>query len=195
MMATEAVACNVRPCQSFPGYSASEDGRVFSRKVRRGLGRGRGTTWDVVAGVVRELPQAASDKSHGRLSVSVWTDNSRRRVSVHLLVLDAFAGPRPAPHLQARHLDGNHLNNSAENLAWGTVLENTQDKFKHGTVLAGERHPRAKLTRAQVNDIRERGDRGESFASLGRAFNVSTGQARRIVRRKAWKQEEVTHGA
>ena len=51
---------------------------------------------------------------------------------VHVLVLSTFVGPRP-DGMEVRHLDGNSLNNSLENLAWGTHKENTQDAFVHGS--------------------------------------------------------------
>lgn len=66
------------------------------------------------------------------------TDGNGRRIErpVHQLVLEAFEGPRPGPWpaYEARHLDGNPLNNRwPSNLAWGTKLENADDRRRHGT--------------------------------------------------------------
>lgn len=52
---------------------------------------------------------------------------------LHQIVLEAFAGSRPSPKHQCRHLDGNPQNNRAANLAWGTVTENLLDAVRHGT--------------------------------------------------------------
>ena len=52
---------------------------------------------------------------------------------IHELVCEAFHGPRPYG-MQCRHLDGNKLNNCADNLCWGTPQENTEDKRRHGTL-------------------------------------------------------------
>lgn len=52
--------------------------------------------------------------------------------TVHSLVAAAFIGPRPTG-LDIRHLDGDKLNNNADNLAYGTVSENMIDKLAHGT--------------------------------------------------------------
>lgn len=68
-----------------------------------------------------------------------------RTVYAHQLVAAAFIGTRPEGQ-QVRHLDGDRLNNTPENLAYGTALENCLDKHRHGTVLAGERHPMAVLS-------------------------------------------------
>ena len=51
---------------------------------------------------------------------------------IHLLVMLAFVGPRPEG-LETRHFDGNHLNNSLENLRYGTSSENSMDEVRHGT--------------------------------------------------------------
>jgi len=47
-------------------------------------------------------------------------------------MLAAFHGEKPDGY-EARHLDGDKLNNHPSNLAWGTHSENECDKMKHGT--------------------------------------------------------------
>jgi hypothetical protein len=51
---------------------------------------------------------------------------------VHLLVLEAFIGPRPEGH-QGAHENGNKLDNRLDNLRWKTPGENNRDKRRHGT--------------------------------------------------------------
>jgi len=58
---------------------------------------------------------------------------------VHHLVLEAFHDLRP-DGTEARHLNGNHLDNRAANLKWGTKSENNRDQVHHGT------HPKASRT-------------------------------------------------
>lgn len=48
------------------------------------------------------------------------------------LVCETFHGPRPLG-LEVRHLDGNSQNDAADNLRWGTHLENAADMRRHGT--------------------------------------------------------------
>lgn len=50
---------------------------------------------------------------------------------VHQLVCEAWHGPRPDGE-QARHFDGDHLNNTPENVLWGTDSQNKQDMIRHG---------------------------------------------------------------
>lgn len=54
-------------------------------------------------------------------------------VTVHKCVLTAFVGPRPTPKHQAAHGNGISIDNRVENLRWATPLENSADKYVHGT--------------------------------------------------------------
>lgn len=68
---------------------------------------------------------------HGYHVYDLWRDGQRRKVRVHILVAQAFTGPRPEG-LDIRHLDGNPGNNHVENLAYGTRSENLRDAVRHG---------------------------------------------------------------
>ena len=63
----------------------------------------------------------------------IGDDGKRRTVYLHTLVVRAFHGDKPNKYAVTRHLDGNPLNNTPENLAWGTAKENIHDSIKHGT--------------------------------------------------------------
>lgn len=65
----------------------------------------------------------------------VGLSRNRKNVirKVHVLVLEAFTGPRPSDLHQARHLNGDRTCNEASNLAWGTASENQLDTVRHGT--------------------------------------------------------------
>src|SRR5215510_6636158 len=60
------------------------------------------------------------------------TKADHRTVQVHLLVLEAFVGPRPAGQ-QCAHNDGDMHNNHLSNLRWTTPKDNHFDKRRHGT--------------------------------------------------------------
>lgn len=60
------------------------------------------------------------------------TDGPRRVVRrVHVLVLEAFVGPRP-PGLEGCHWDDDKDNNHLENLRWDTRSANMQDMLRNG---------------------------------------------------------------
>lgn len=86
----------------------------------------------------------------------ILTNRSRRLV--HRLVLEAFVGPCPEG-MQCRHLDGNPGNNRLNNLAWGTPVENSEDRRTHGTAFNGPKgntHPFARLDDRKVREIRRK---------------------------------------
>jgi hypothetical protein len=106
-----------------------------------------------------------------------------RKLFVHRAVLFAFAGP-PPPGMEVRHLDGDPGNNAIENLAWGTRLENMQDKARHGTERQGEEKPGCRLTAANVDAIRF--DRRASRV-VGAEYGVSHTAVQRIRRGERWR--------
>ncbi len=112
-----------------PGYSVTEDGKVFSSGSNwRGYGE-------------RELEQQLN--SHGYPSVRIIVNGVRKRMLVHSLVAIAFLPPRPSAAHEVRHLDGNKQNNNSSNLAWGTRKENAADRELHGKTSRGPSHSSA----------------------------------------------------
>lgn len=107
---------------------------------------------------------------HGRHCVGLSSREGRYTVSVHVLVCEAFYGPRPSPNHDAAHNDGRPSNNFVNNLRWATKKENMADKLIHGTHNRGERHGNSKLTADAVREIKAS---SESHAALGRAFGVN----------------------
>lgn len=104
---------------------------------------------------------------------------------IHRLVLEAFSGPCP-PNCEARHLDGNRLNNSLINLEWGTRKDNQADRIKHGTDMRGENHPNTTLKTGQVVQVRSLSGLGWTYKELAEEFGVSIPAIGRIVRRESW---------
>ena len=105
---------------------------------------------------------------------------------VHVLVMLAFVGERPEG-LQIRHLDGDPANPHLSNLKYGTRYENHADSVRHGTAHRGERHVWAKLTAADVLNIRARHAAGESQADLARNLQLPRTTISTIVLRNCWR--------
>lgn len=117
----------------------------------------------------------------GYRQVALQRDGVTTPRYVHDLVLEAFVGPAPAGH-ECRHLDGDSENNRLDNLAWGTRLENAQDKMRHGTVRRGETHGSTKLPDSVVVEIRRRLSLGEKQAYIAAVCGTSQGHVSRINR-------------
>lgn len=114
------------------------------------------------------------------------SDGKLQNVEVHALVCEAFHGPCP-DGMQTRHLDGDGLNNHADNLAWGTPIENEADKVRHGREPRGERNGFAKLTVDAVRAIRAvHASEGLTYQQLGERFHIHRQTAYRVVRGLLW---------
>lgn len=102
-----------------------------------------------------------------------------------------FCGRGPIPDgLVVMHSCDNPPCCNPAHLSVGTRSDNMRDavaKGRHAHVrLPGEAHPNAKLTDAQVVEIRRRLAEGESQRALARAFGVSKPAIGRIARGRGW---------
>lgn len=125
--------------------------------------------------------------STGYLRVTLTRGGKQHKKYVHRLVLEAFVG-QPKEGQVACHNDGNAMNNLATNLRWDTQAENLADRKLHGTHCDGENNGRAKLTAADVKQVRERLNAKESRSSIARFFNVTPSLISQIARGKAWNE-------
>ena len=125
-----------RPVVGFEeSYEISDIGRVRSKERKRRVGHGMRT---VRSRLLTPVPHVRG----GYLYVNLHSPSGHFHRKVHRLVCDAFDRTRK-PGEVMRHLDGNPLNNTSSNLAWGTPSENLFDIVAHG------RHHNAKKTRCK----------------------------------------------
>lgn len=139
------------------GYQVSDFGRV--RSFRRGK--------------PKILKHWFAD---GYPYVSPRVNGKTLKRSVHSLVALVFIGPRPDGY-ETCHNDGNRGNPSANNLRYATCRENNFDKRRHGTFALGEETSCAKLTTADILNIRL-DDRVQT--AIARSFNISQQQVSKI---------------
>ena len=72
----------------------------------------------------------------GYLTVKLAYKGETKTEYVHVLMLLAFIGPRPITKARGeiRHLDGDKTNNRLDNLVYGTVRENAEDRVRHNAL-------------------------------------------------------------
>lgn len=99
-----------RPVEGFPLYLVSSEGRVWS--------------------VMRGRCLVPVPDSGGYLRVTLRQDGRAVTRAVHVLVCQAFYGPRPAGY-HACHGPAGQLVNTVENLRWDTPQENERDKQRN----------------------------------------------------------------
>lgn len=168
MPARLPVSKEMRPVPGYPDYFITGSGEV----------------WSLKGSEPRKL--AISLDSYGYPKVMLYGAH-RDVIHIHTLILITFVGPRPEG-LQCRHLDGNRKNFAIDNLCWGTPLENGSDTVRHGRSTAGERHPKAKLTEAEIAAIRNRFRSGESLRKLAKELGMSKSNLSDIRSGKTWRQ-------
>lgn len=151
------------------GYWVSENGDVF-RSPR----------------LNRPLVQTLDREGYPRVRVG----DRRTWKKVASLVLIAWVGPRP-PGMECRHLNGDRTDSRLENLSWGTKAENEEDRRRHGKTRRGELHGFAKLSEAQVAEIKRRLIRGDRQVDIARDFGVIQAHVSRIKRGIVWNHVNI----
>jgi len=101
----------------------------------------------------------------GAVYANVW---------IHQAVCRAFHGPRPSGLYEVAHIDGDKLNNKAENLRWATKKENEADKKIHGTAMIRDKNHQTKIDSRMQKAISYLIKHHElTQADLAKAFGVS----------------------
>lgn len=161
----------IRHCPGRLGYAIGSDGTPWGCRWPGG--------WRTIDGFT------TNDGYH---QILTCIEGKRKHVKAHVLVLEAFVGPRPSG-MVGRHLDGNSSNNLLANLAWGTPSENQQDSVRHGTsygaTLKGNRNPQAKLTEDDARAILFMKGKVSQY-QIAEQFGVTQGAVSLIHTGKLW---------
>jgi hypothetical protein len=163
---------------NYPAYRISNYGRIQTRWQMGGYYNGY-----EVKDRWRDLKPNKEPKGYLSVNLSNGKDKPKR-FRIHNIVADAFLEGKKEG-LIIRHLDSNPENNHANNLKWGTYLENENDKIKNGTW--NTRNGGAKLTPSQVLEIRELIKNGQKHEYISNKYNVSRPTITRIANNKIWK--------
>lgn len=164
-----------RTIPSFPDYSASSLGRI-----RRDTHSPSGFSKPG-----RILKQTKRQNGY-HFKVTLWRDGTRRDVSVHRAVAEAFLPPPPDSLAVVMHInEESAYPNAAANLMWGTPKENVEDSLRKGRWAIGSRSGNAKLTEQDVAVIR-RDHPQFSQRQLAQRYGVTKTAIRSVLHRKSW---------
>lgn len=131
--------------------------------------------------------------SNGYYCVTLQHKGHKKTALVHRLVAEAFIdNPENKPCVN--HKDGNKDNNTISNLEWCTYSENMKHAIKTGLSkmpgLHGESHPNAKLTQAEVDEIRAGLCANIPPRILAKVFHVTPETIYNIRNGKVWRCTE-----
>lgn len=161
-----------------PNYDVSNRGRVRSRQLSNGPRRWLSFPTRILRGTLMQ----------GYRFVKLHDGESHKSVGVHVLVCEAFNGPRPSPEMQCAHWNGDRLDNTPDNLRWATAKENHMDARRHGTAVRGVKCHTAKLTESKVRCIRKMwASRKYTQREIAHRFGVTRGNISWICRGDSWK--------
>lgn len=122
--------------------------------------------------------------SHGYCEV-VLSVGGPKEITVHKLVLEAFACKRPSG-MECAHRNGVRADNRLENLRWATPRENARDRAMHGTEVRGTDRATSKLNERDIVAIRSLSGR-YSHRAIAKMFNVGKTTIGGIINRTSWK--------
>ena len=114
---------------------------------------------------------------------------SRVATRVHVLVAEAFHGPRP-DGMEVCHRNDIRTDNRAENLYWGTHAQNLRDASVNKRMKAGEDHPQARLTWAEVEEIRQLLTEGVYQRVIAAKYGVNQVTVSHIKRGNTWLRDQ-----
>ena len=106
------------------------------------------------------------------------------KVYIHQLVAGAFLGKRPKG-CDTHHIDETRTNNVLTNLEYMEISRHRS----HPGLVVGEKHGHAKLTSADVREIRGLRASGIRGTAVAKQFGVNKSLVSKIVHRKLWAQE------
>lgn len=165
---------NWQDIPGFPGYQISDQGRLRSFLYSKVRGAAPPEGRILVGG---------HDRDGYRRAVLCADDGKiRKSLKISHLVAAAFIGPRPRRSV-VRHMNGDHTDDRAANLRYGTQRQNIGDKVEHGTMARGEGHGSARLTEIDVRAIRAS---TEKLAPLAARYGVSQSTISAIRHRRLW---------
>jgi DNA (cytosine-5)-methyltransferase 1 len=151
-----------------------EMGLIYSRRIRGKEGQ--------------RIPLSGAVNYAGYIVHKISYNGVKKVVRAHRIVWIAANGPIPEG-LVVDHINRNRSDNRLSNLRLVDAQGNAANRLSRN----GENNPVAKLTEAQVQNIRELRQQGLFIRDIAARCNISKSQVHNIISGKSWKEEALPH--
>lgn len=171
----------LKPIEEFPGYFVSNLGKVYSDSPRRGF-------YELTPRPNKDGYLGVALKKAGVKRETGSTHNQGKgktfQRSVHLLVAEAFLGPKPNPKSQVDHINNQRDCNHINNLRYISSSDNVKKSFEYNlnaTIfgIQGDKLPNL-LKRGRILEMAEE---GFSYREIAREVYPEYKQAHKFVKR------------
>lgn len=168
----------LKPIEEFPGYFVSNLGKVYSDSPRRGFYEL--TPRPNKDGYLRVALKKAGVKRETGSTRNQGKGKTFQR-SVHLLVAEAFLGPKPNPKSQVDHINNQRDCNHINNLRYISSSDNVKKSFEYNlnAGIQGDKLPNL-LKRGRILEMAEE---GFSYREIAREVYPEYKQAHKFVKR------------
>lgn len=171
----------LKPIEEFPGYFVLNLGKVYSDSPRRGFYEL--TPRPNKDGYLRVALKKAGVKRETGSTRNQGKGKTFQR-SVHLLVAEAFLGPKPNPKSQVDHINNQRDCNHINNLRYISSSDNVKKSFEYNlnaTIfgIQGDKLPNL-LKRGRILEMAEE---GFSYREIAREVYPEYKQAHKFVKR------------
>ena len=134
----------------------------------------------------------ASRGASGYGQLTEWRNKKRTTHSPHRLAWEFCFGPSPSG-LLVRHMCHNRMCCNPSHLLLGTAKDNFDDKVNakregNSVMLSGENNRNAKLSRKQVEEIRQ--IKGQTIYQIAAQYGVSKSLISEIKRNTIWRAKD-----
>lgn len=179
--------CKYVQVPNFPGNFISKTGEKIFKSWKRNSRFPYSWIYDP-----DHLEESIIWEAQGYRVVSLTHSSGVVKKKVAWIILETFVGPRPEGYVSC-HKNGNSLEDTVENLYWGTQKQNGQDKIRHGrshNIPRGENSKCSKLTSKEAKEIFSLSRiPGANISDLSLRYNISRRNILRIKNQEIWIKE------